>query len=314
MTKKQIYTYYTIGLIILSITLLGKFTAYTLAETLPIKDVIRCELISVRSDSIVIETTVPIQNMNMIPVKLRTFELLAYKIQQPIGTITLDRSLTIPAYTEKAIKLTARLNFNETIAALADQEDTLIVWGEGQLKTSFLHTYRNFRVQTPIHIPIRQTLQNYFKDHLQEIVQVKNAILIGYDVNNYEVVIPFIAKHHFPVPLTIESYISDLYINNNLAGYGDLPEVLNVLPFRPAIAGQFMYSLDGWDPFAFSNKEVLRTNMNYLTKGDITLSFLQTKISIPYSLSGTIKAKPDTTIIIPIEKPKPSEKDKVKKI
>ncbi len=259
----------------------------------PTVDKIRdIQVVSISPDKSVVKVSLIVNNPNCYKLKVDKLNIeLQNKDRGKIGAATLSKEVIVPKRSSINVDFNVELDTRPVVKMVSslDQKVQFYIVGKGHGKA--LGIGKSFKFDEPYELDLKEHLQNMltrFSASGQNLFKVQRTSVEKIGIGETELQVSFLILNPYGFTFNLKGFPADIYINDKLAGRGNLK---NQLGFTEDV-----YSKDGAMIFKLSNLKsilgavsgALKGEISYTVKGKVMIDALGMEISRPYEYKGTL--------------------------
>lgn len=133
---------------------------------------------------------------------------------------------------------------------------------------------------------LTETIEKDVRDN--RLLAVGTAKLKSLRLNSSTVTVEFTLTNPYGIDIVLKGYPSQIYINDNHAGEGDIKSEVLLKQEKSDIKGTVIYELSNVETLTSLFGSILKRKLAYRTTGILNLEVLGYKIHFPYSFRGDL--------------------------
>lgn len=250
------------------------------------------QIVSISPDKSIVNVSLIVNNPNCYKLKVDRLNIeLQNKDRGKVGTASLAKDVVIPKRSSVNLDFKVELDTRPVVKMVSslDQKVQFYIIGKGRGKA--LGIGKSFSFDEPYELDLKEHLENLltrFSASGQSLFKVQRTSVEKIGIGETELNVSFMILNPYGFTFNFKGFPAEIYINNKLAGKGNLK---NQLGFTENV-----YSKDGVMVFKLSNLKsilgavsgALKGEISYTVKGKVLIDALGMEVSRPYEYKGTL--------------------------
>ncbi|MDD4309801.1 MAG: hypothetical protein PHO32_05430 [Candidatus Cloacimonetes bacterium] len=279
-------------IIIALLAILLSLSSCKLVKKPTVEKVRDIRVVSISPDKSVVNVSLIVNNPNGFKIRLSKLDIeVLNKDRGKVGMATLTKEVEIPKKAAVNIDFKVEMDTRPTVKMVSslDQNVQFFVIGNGYGKA--LGMGRKFSFDEPYELDLKEHLENLlskFSAGGQNLFKIQRTSVEKVGIGETELHVSFMILNPYGFTFNFKGFPAELYINNKLAGKGNLQ---NQLSFDENI-----YSKDGVMIFKLSNLKsvlgavsgVFKGEMEYAVKGKVIIDAMGMEVNRPYEYKGSV--------------------------
>ncbi len=289
---KKIIIYFAL-ILILVIIFFGALSTFGFIKP-KVLGVTNVEVLEINKDSVSINVEVSLINEFFLDVDIKEIKIDILSENDTIGTVNSTIQINLPGNDTSKITLPAKFNTSKLAELLEKNEDTLKVKLKGLIIAKILFFNTDVEIEENLKIELKSSILKAIEkasnqeDTADKIIEIKSAKLIDVGLKYSKVLIEFKLKNPYDLPIKLVSYKSDIYINDNYSGNGNIKEEIELKSKGEISEGQFEFEVENLKGIKSIFRTIFTSKMTYKTIGNLHLNILGFNVKIPYSSTGDL--------------------------
>lgn len=252
------------------------------------------EILEINKDTVSIDVEVSLLNNFLGDVEINEIRISILGENDTIGKVNSNFNSILTGNDTSKIIFPAKFNTVKLAELLEKNSDSIKLKLKGFISAKILFFEKNINVDEDLNIELKSSILKAIEKlssdskAADKMIEIKSAKLIELGLKYSKVLIEFTLKNPYDLPIKLISYPSDIYINDNYSGSGNLKEEVELKVAGELSEGEFEFEIENLKGFKGVFKTIFTSKMTYKTIGELHFSILGYKIKIPYSSTGDL--------------------------
>lgn len=252
------------------------------------------EVLEINKDTVSIDVEVSLLNNFFWDVDINEIRVDIFCKNDTIGKVSSNSNSILKGNDTSKIILPAKFNTVKLAELLEKNSDSIKLKLKGFISAKILFFEKNINVDEDLNIELKSSILKAIEKlssdskSADKMIEIKSAKLIELGLKHSKVLIEFTLKNPYDVPIKLISYPSEIYINENFSGSGNLKKEIELKLGGELSEGEFEFEIENLKGLKGVLKTIFTSKMTYKTIGDLHFSILGFKIKIPYSSTGDL--------------------------
>ncbi len=253
-------------------------------------DINEIKIKKLEPDSLQLNVELLALNKNNSDVELDNVFLYVMEDNDTIGHVFTTDDILIERFDTSLISFSANLETHKSIKIASEKKDTISLRMHGEVtadvglislpvEIDLVHKF-NLRKK------ITETVENDIKDN--NLISVESAKIQSLGLDKSEVVVEFNLTNPYEIELTLKNYPSQIYINDNYSGDGNIPSEILLANNSIVSTGSVLYKLNNLNTISSLIGSILKRKLEYRTLGILEIEVLGYNIRFPYTFEGVL--------------------------
>ncbi len=291
MSKNKIANYLislSVFFVIISVSAKVLFLYY---GTLPTFNQIRTvRILRFERNTAFISLIIDVENKNIIPFVIKNANLYAYDFKQKIGDVFIDNEVIVSGNTSTMLRLQLSIPKERIESLVLNEADSLNLELQGQCIMKMLGINKKILINEKISIPVRTMMNEYVFRSFQYAI-FSEIGTINPNTKPMQLVIPLKFRNESGIDVYIADLKSQVYINQTLAGTGNIESSFQLADKYKNIPSSLVFSLSDWQSLGYSASNFVKDRLNYRIEGKLDLTVWNKPYKIIIDMQGEAKIK-----------------------
>jgi len=247
---------------------------------------------SITPDRIDIVLSIEITNPNGYKLQLQELNVfISDKARVDIGNARISKPFFVSKQSSAILDVDVSLDTRRVAKVVSHSKQTIFLNVRGNGKGTVLGFRKDFEFDAPFELPLKKHLEDLipkFTAMGQDLFKVQNSSVRMTSINETELKVRFLIMNPYGITFTLSKFPADIYINQKLAGKGDLETKL--------VFDENIYSREGVMVFKINNiktivgavKGVFKGEIAFEVKGNVLITAFGMEINKPFQFKDSI--------------------------
>lgn len=234
--------------------------------------------------------TVTAVNHNGFGVSIKEMNSRIEFEKDSIGSSVHEDEFSVPGNDTVSVSMDVLLITDKIASILNEKIDTVHFNLKGSLNSEVAFITMPVDFDIPVSIPLKEHLQKSVEAEIKNknLISVRSASLKKASLKNSFVLVKFNIKNPYNVDVEVIDYTSEIFINNDVAGTGNIDKEKIPVKAGTTSTGEVTYKLKNLNLVTSIFGSILNRKLTYRTSGILTLRLLKSEISFPYRFEGVL--------------------------
>lgn len=234
--------------------------------------------------------TVTAVNHNGFGVSIKEMNSRIEFEKDSIGSSVREDEFSVPGNDTVSVSMDVLLITDKIASILNEKIDTVHFNLKGSLNSEVAFITMPVDFDIPVSIPLKEHLQKSVEAEIKNknLISVRSASLKKASLKNSFVLVKFNIKNPYNVDVEVIDYTSEIFINNDVAGTGNIDKEKIPVKAGTTSTGEVTYKLKNLNLVTSIFGSILNRKLTYRTSGILTLRLLKSEISFPYRFEGVL--------------------------
>ena len=290
MKKQMIKFAILLGLAVVLFFALNLFICSPKGIAPEIKDISDIRILELKSDSLKLDIAVLALNKNDSDVEIDNIFLKLIIDKDTIGSAFTNEEIVMKRFEISTVSFIANLNTPKAIEIAAKKKDIINLRMKGEVTANLGLFSMLAEVELEYKFDFKKKLTEIVESDAEsnKLIKVKAAKLKSLDLGNSKIEIDFILTNPYDIDITLKSYSSQIYINENEAGKGNLDSEISLKNKKSVVNGSVIYTMSNFKTISSLLGSMLKRKLYYRTGGILQLEVLGYNIQFPFNLKGEL--------------------------
>lgn len=250
------------------------------------------KVLSITPDKIELELAISVKNPNAYKLKLNQMSIdLLSKDRERIGKAELNKAVEIPKKRANALHFKVSLETRPTTRMISRSGQSVFFYVSGKGEGKVLCVHKKFEFEEPYELDMREHLEDLiprFESGGANLFQLKRSYVEKLGITETKVNVDFILLNPFGLSFRLVGFPAEIYINDKIAGSGNLANQLNFDENVYSRDGSMQFKVSNWKSIVGAVKGAVKGEIRYRVQGTVIIDAFGMEIRKPYSYMGSV--------------------------